>query len=69
MCYLRLIKDKSGIICSHGEEACEFISGTVGFLLELKALVHKLFSYCCSICQNRIKLEAKTYRLTRKGNK
>lgn len=67
MCYLRVIKDKSGIICS--EEACEFISGTVGFLLELKALVHKLFSYCCSICQNRIKLEAKRYRLTRKGNK
>ena len=67
MCYLRVIKDKSGIIFS--EEACEFISGTVGFLLELKALVHKLFSYCCSTCQNRIKLEAKRYRLTRKGNK
>ena len=67
MCYLRVIKDKSGIICS--EEACEFINGTVGFLLELKALVHKPFSYCCSIWQNRIKLEAKRYRLTRKGNK
>lgn len=33
MCYLRVIKDKSGIICSHGEEACEFISGTVGFFV------------------------------------